>query len=209
MGIAPVACRVCGRECKKRRGKRPQKFCSPECYHASREGQSLKLSPEVAKKAQRKATRNAAKKNRGATQSDEHREKRLKRSWAALAAMPRACSECGESFTRTAPNQLYCSGRCWLAKSRRHRVQKPRFTISAAEYQRLSAEQGNRCAICQVLSGTNGRNDRLSVDHCHDRNVLRGLLCHKCNTALGLFQDNVENLESAIRYLKSHAPPMP
>lgn len=208
MSKAPVQCRVCGADCRNRRGNRPQKFCSAKCYHASKKGQPLQLPPDKVAKWQRKATRNAAKKISGTKQSQEHRDKRLHKAWVTLAANPMACSNCGESFIRTSPNQLYCSGRCWLATTRkRHGARKPRFTISPREYQRLSAEQGNRCAICQVLSGTNGRNDRLSVDHCHERMVLRGLLCHKCNTALGLFKDNVENLESAIRYLKAHAPP--
>ena len=32
--------------------------------------------------------------------------------------------------------------------------------------------------------------------------VVRGLLCHLCNTGIGFFKDDVGNLESAIKYLK-------
>ena len=42
----------------------------------------------------------------------------------------------------------------------------------------------------------------LNVDHCHETGKIRGLLCHNCNRALGLFKDNVEFLERAILYLK-------
>lgn len=43
----------------------------------------------------------------------------------------------------------------------------------------------------------------LVVDHDHNTGVVRGLLCHNCNRALGLLQDNPETLEVAIAYLKS------
>lgn len=43
---------------------------------------------------------------------------------------------------------------------------------------------------------------KLVVDHCHSSGVVRGLLCHNCNRALGLLKDSTRNLESAIRYLE-------
>jgi len=44
---------------------------------------------------------------------------------------------------------------------------------------------------------------KLVVDHCHSTGKIRGLLCHNCNRALGLMQDNVETLQNAIDYLKT------
>lgn len=41
----------------------------------------------------------------------------------------------------------------------------------------------------------------LEVDHCHQTNQVRGLLCGPCNRALGLLKDNIGNLERAIAYL--------
>ena len=40
------------------------------------------------------------------------------------------------------------------------------------------------------------------VDHCHTSNEVRGILCLKCNMALGNFKDSIENLQNAIKYLK-------
>jgi hypothetical protein len=44
----------------------------------------------------------------------------------------------------------------------------------------------------------------LAVDHCHTTGKIRGLLCSKCNPALGAFNDNIEILNSAIKYLKEY-----
>jgi hypothetical protein len=43
------------------------------------------------------------------------------------------------------------------------------------------------------------------IDHCHITGKVRGLLCSKCNKALGLFSDNLNTLEQALKYLKDVA----
>lgn len=50
------------------------------------------------------------------------------------------------------------------------------------------------CTIC-------GENTDLVVDHDHKTNVVRGLLCNKCNKGIGLFKDSPELLEYARIYL--------
>ena len=64
----------------------------------------------------------------------------------------------------------------------------------------LMEMQEGRCAICEdVLVNPN-------CDHDHLTGEVRGLLCQQCNCALGLFQEDVWILESALRYLKrNHA----
>ena len=56
------------------------------------------------------------------------------------------------------------------------------------------------CATCKLEKPENTK--RLAVDHCHTTGVVRGLLCHKCNKALGVF-NNKELLDAAINYLNA------
>jgi hypothetical protein len=71
--------------------------------------------------------------------------------------------------------------------------------IDEAAYQRLLNLQGGVCAICENVA-TAGK--RLVIDHCHEKDQFRGLLCHHCNTGLGFFKDSPALLEKATGYLK-------
>jgi hypothetical protein len=51
-----------------------------------------------------------------------------------------------------------------------------------------------------------GTSRRLTFDHCHQTNKFRGLLCGKCNKALGLFGDSAGIISSALEYLERHLP---
>jgi len=39
---------------------------------------------------------------------------------------------------------------------------------------------------------------------CHETGKFRAILCNNCNSGLGMFEDNVEYLENAIKYLKKY-----
>lgn len=66
-----------------------------------------------------------------------------------------------------------------------------------ADIEALITQQDNKCGICNK-----NLPKRYHIDHCHETGFIRGILCGRCNWALGLFQDNQEVLESAIGYLK-------
>jgi hypothetical protein len=78
---------------------------------------------------------------------------------------------------------------------------KRKFGITLDEYNVLLSKQKHRCAICKSFDV--GRKDAkyFHVDHDHRTGKVRGLLCSKCNTALGLFNENVTLLKKAIKYL--------
>jgi len=73
--------------------------------------------------------------------------------------------------------------------------------ISVKEYDHILLEQNGKCKIC------NKEDDRrLSVDHT--TGTVRGLLCRRCNSAIGLFGDSPQLLVEAAKYLESKAPGM-
>lgn len=78
------------------------------------------------------------------------------------------------------------------------------YGIDQDDYNKLLEDQKGKCKICSIkLSGTS-RHNKLCVDHDHSTGKVRGLLCHKCNTGLGLLGDSIENLEKAVEYLKGN-----
>lgn len=83
----------------------------------------------------------------------------------------------------------------YRAKARRPRYEA--IGITDDDYVRMWMAQEGRCAIC----GTEPE-QRLAVDHCHRTGRIRGLLCGRCNVALGGFKDNERLLEAALAYLR-------
>ena len=74
---------------------------------------------------------------------------------------------------------------------------RKRYQMSPEDYARMLSTQGGVCAICsEPPNGT-----ALSVDHCHKRDVVRGLLCNKCNVGLSNFLDDPKLLSLAQRYI--------
>lgn len=80
------------------------------------------------------------------------------------------------------------------------------YGISVEDYKRLQIAQDNKCACCnnpetRMSRFTKAISD-LAVDHCHVSGRVRGLLCFKCNMAIGLLRDNLDILKGAMNYLK-------
>lgn len=76
---------------------------------------------------------------------------------------------------------------------------KNKYGLTLEQYNDLFNKQNGCCAICGVHQKE--LKLPLCVDHCHNTNNIRGLLCSKCNSGLGFFKDNVLFLKSAIKYL--------
>jgi len=77
------------------------------------------------------------------------------------------------------------------------------YGIGDKEYNQLLEYQDKCCAICGADSDPCQR--MLAIDHCHDTNIIRGLLCSVCNQALGYFRDSIPTIQSAIVYLEKHS----
>lgn len=94
----------------------------------------------------------------------------------------------------------------WAALSpdeRKNLKLKECYGITLDDWKVMLEGQGNKCAACGVADpGKRG----WQTDHCHTRKFVRGLLCTHCNTGIGLAKENLETLESWVRYLKTHNP---
>jgi hypothetical protein len=73
------------------------------------------------------------------------------------------------------------------------------YGMSWERYLALVEQQEGACAIC-IKKPT----ESLCVDHCHVTRVSRELLCRKCNTGLGCFDDDPDRLEAAAAYVSKH-----
>ena len=80
---------------------------------------------------------------------------------------------------------------------------RKKFGIGIEDYQTKLEDQNGVCAICsKPESGTrNGVTRWLCVDHNHNTNKVRGLLCTNCNVAVGMMYENRDIMRSAIAYL--------
>jgi Recombination endonuclease VII len=74
------------------------------------------------------------------------------------------------------------------------------FGLSIDDLLGLMDKQGGRCAICDRAPNPGAR--RLAIDHDHASGVVRGLLCYRCNSALGLLRGDPNILRRAIEYLE-------
>lgn len=71
-----------------------------------------------------------------------------------------------------------------------------RYGLTIEQYETILAQQEGVCAVCkEPLTDP-------VIDHDHDSGVVRGIVHRKCNFLLGLADENVSILSSAIRYLK-------
>lgn len=72
------------------------------------------------------------------------------------------------------------------------------YGITLEEYKRILKQQRGTCAICKFPPL--GRNS-LAVDHDHRTGLVRGLLCMRCNRALGKWQDDDDKVRAAAVYV--------
>jgi len=129
--------------------------------------------------------RNGGRKKDKLNHTDTHRQCR-----SCLSLIPKEDMPRNHEYYRT-----YCNP-CNSEKTRVDSLEN-KYGITIKEYNTLLDAQDGVCAICSAAD-----NKKLSVDHDHDTGEVRGLLCHKCNSGIGLLGDKVDALQRAIDYLK-------
>lgn len=138
-------------------------------------------------------------------------------------------AECGVQFKPGRKTQRFCTADCRIKDLRsggvpstkpeyyrkyrkenldilrgnaRRYVLRSTFGITPEQYDEMAEMQRGVCAICGKTEEC--KNRRLAVDHDHVTGKNRGLLCFKCNRALGGFGDDIDRLKKAIEYLEAH-----
>ena len=113
------------------------------------------------------------------------------------------CLQCGQEFIPQAPSELYCSDFC-KRYNYISRYYERTYNITLEKYLELAEQQDFKCALCgqENFAMNTCHSGVLVVDHNHETGEIRGLLCHNCNRALGLLQDNLQTVSNIIPYLK-------
>lgn len=81
---------------------------------------------------------------------------------------------------------------------------KIKYGLSLEDVDQILFKQNHKCAIC----GKNLVETKRCIDHCHKTKKVRGILCYKCNTALGFveyFLDNPALWSTLFVYLKKES----
>ena len=107
------------------------------------------------------------------------------------------CKQCrnewsSEKYSRTPQEEV-------LARKRTYWKEVKRFSqygITKEIYLEMVQAQDGLCLICTKRFDVD-----LVIDHDHDTGKVRGLLCDRCNSGLGFFEDSTEGLRRAIKYL--------
>jgi hypothetical protein len=84
----------------------------------------------------------------------------------------------------------------------RNATLKRKYGITLEEYNVILNNQENGCAICHRTEEENGK--MLAVDHSHETNKNRALLCSSCNILIGFIEKNKLNIDDIKNYLITH-----
>lgn len=82
----------------------------------------------------------------------------------------------------------------------RSRHLRKKYGLTEAAYNRMLAAQNGLCAIC--AAPPNGKTLKLYVDHDASTAAIRGLLCQKCNSAIGFLSHNPAIIRRAADYVE-------
>lgn len=107
------------------------------------------------------------------------------------------CKPCYRKRTKAYRDRVKDKEKVWS-----RRASLKRYGLTPEQYEEMLEAQGGVCTICGGAPGPVGPASVLVVDHDHETNLVRGLLCANCNSGLGYMQDNPAILERAAEYLR-------
>jgi len=119
---------------------------------------------------------------------------------------PRVCEICKHDFLAKDCRGRWCQV-CVPPLDQEANSFAQLYGLSRPAFDALVEAQGNRCKICG-RGPTGSRNfKRLHVDHNHETGEVRGLLCPRCNVAVG-FVESHGNIPEVLVYLQNACVPL-
>lgn len=106
------------------------------------------------------------------------------------------CKDCTKTDARERGQRTYS-----VIGSRRTSL-RSLYGLTLNDYEHMYQEQDGKCAACGKPETTmmRGRLVSLAVDHSRETGKVRGLLCQKCNQALGLLLEDTERIKGLLKY---------
>lgn len=111
-----------------------------------------------------------------------------------------------ESYQRNIHNRRKFSRKFYWTNREKEldRIRFKKYGINGDEFRVLVEKQKGKCPICEKTDKKN-----LSVDHCHITGKIRGIICNKCNMALGNVEDSPKILKALANYLEKYVSKRP
>lgn len=124
------------------------------------------------------------------------------------------CKDCSkshlDSLKKTPHSQLPPERKKARRRTFRKSWLKRRYKMTIEDYEEMFEKQGGTCAICKSAdSGGKHDSETFMIDHCHKSEKVRGLLCNRCNLAIGVLKDDVWLIERILEYIKIHTTTAP
>lgn len=91
-------------------------------------------------------------------------------------------------------NKRYKQGDTFKTMLLRNRL-KSRYNLTIDQVESMKNDQKQLCAICLSIP------NHWHIDHDHETNKVRGMLCGPCNLALGLLKDDSKRIRRAAQYI--------
>ena len=132
---------------------------------------------------------------------------------SAIAKCDWLCRDCTKKVKRPYRQKYYLehkerclkNSRAWasvnkdrLVKANRKSHLKCKYNLTVEAYNKLLVDHNHECKICKSTW-------QLSVDHCHTTGKVRGILCRKCNSALGLLKENRQAIKNLLNYIEGES----
>jgi hypothetical protein len=87
-------------------------------------------------------------------------------------------------------------------EARRLRARADKYGITVEQVRELLSRQN--CDLCG--NQFKDKSFRCHIDHDHETNEVRGVLCGRCNTTLGMLEESPILLARMLAYLQNHKP---